>query len=251
MGRKKFRFPLRTVIIIILVLICVFSLVFLFFRFLTALDHFKVKEVEYSGLFGKDMQKEKGNYIGENIFKLNLKKAAKRLNALFPDYKIIIIKRALPDRVIIDFIPRHAVARIKLSDYFCVDREGVLFLSVNQKEDESHLPLVVGLKTQIINPRSGTKCNDIVLSKTLEFIDSLNRDKNLAAQLKIKNINLSNINDIFLTTTSDCRINLGAVSSLDKKLLILQKLLSKISHEVDKTKYIDLRFREPVVKYNQ
>lgn len=250
MRRKKFKFPLRAIIIVTLILLSIASLLFLFIRFLVALDYFKIKEVEYSGLFGERVQKEKSDYIGESIFKIDLKKASRRLSVLFPEYKSIIVKRMLPDRVIINFVPRRAVAKIKLSEFFYIDKEGVLFLPVEQKEDKSHLPLIVGLETKIVNPRSGVRCNNSVLLKTLEFIDNFNRDADLNTKLKIKNINLTNINDVFLFTTSDCRINLGRVDSLDKKLLILQKLLSKIDHEVDKTKYIDLRFREPVVKYN-
>ena len=111
------------------------------------------------------------------------------------------------------------------------------------------LPLIIGLSTRIFHPRSGVKYNEASLLAALEFINNFNKDSELSRKVKIKEINLKNINDVFLFTTTDCKINLGTIASLNKRLSMLQKLVSDIDAELANIEYIDLRFREPVLKY--
>ena len=145
--------------------------------------------------------------------------------------------------------PRQTLAKVKLSEYFYVDKEGVLFGPISQEDENLEVPLIVGLEARISNPRSGVKYNENSLQAILEFINNLNKDSKLSEQLKIKEINLANINDVFLFTTTGCKINLGGIGSLNKDLSILQRLINEINSDITKIEYIDLRFREPVVKY--
>ena len=208
---------------------------FLFFRYLRSSEYFKIRDYEY--------------FTGQNIFKINLEKAAERLSRLHPDYKCVVLKRQLPDRIIVDFKQHRAVARIALPEVFCVNKQGVLFRSIGEESENLELPLIVGLRPKISYRRSGVKYNEESLLRTLEFINNLNNDRNLSEHIKIKEINLANINDIILFTTTGCKINLGGVNSLNKDLLILQRLISEINSDLSEIAYIELRFREPVVKY--
>ena len=65
----------------------------------------------------------------------------------------------------------------------------------------------------------------------------------------MKEINLTNVNDIFLFANNGCKINLGGIESLHEDLSILQSLVSEIKSDFAKIEYVDLRFGEPVVKY--
>lgn len=209
---------------------------FLAARYLTTAEYFKIKDSPY--------------FAGQNIFKVNLQKETQRLSKQYPDYKRIGLRRLMPNDVMVDFQLRQAVAKVKLSNkYFYVDEEGVLFHPVGQEYDNLQLPLIIGLDTRIFLPRSGVKYNEHSLLTTLEFINNLNKDSELSREVKIKEINLKNINDVFLFTTTDCKVNLGIIDSLNKRLSILQRLVSEIDTDLSKIEYIDLRFREPVVKY--
>ncbi len=232
---RKLRFPVKAVLIGILSLICILSPLFFLVRYLTTSDYFRVKDSEY--------------FTGQNIFKVNLQREAQRLRHMYPDYKRVALRRSLPNKIIVDFIPRQAVALLRLSDDFYLDEEGILFHPPGQAIDNSQLPLIVGLRSRISDPRSGVKYNENSLLRILEFIDNLNKDLKLAERLKIKKVNLANINDIFLITITGCKINLGGIGSLNKDLSILRRLNSEIDFDLTKIQYIDLRFREPAVKY--
>jgi len=235
MRKRRSKFPIKIILAIFLPLAGIFFILFFSYNYLVTSDYFKVKEHEY--------------FAGQSIFKVNLKEQAQRLSKLYSGYEKVILKRFLPNKIIVDFIPRQALALLMLSDDFYVDRKGVLFQTVHQEIDDSYLPLIVGLEARIPYPRSGLKCNEDSLQAILKFIHNLNNDSKLAEKIEIKEINLINVNDIFLFTINDCKINLGSAESLDKDLLILQRLISEINSDLDKIEYIDLRFREPVVKY--
>jgi cell division septal protein FtsQ len=217
-------------------LIGIVLLVFISIRYLTTTDYFKIKYPDY--------------FTGQNILTVNLQKEAQRLSKLYPQYKRIAVRRLMPEGMVLDFQLRQAVAKIKLANkYFYLDEQGVLFYPAGQENDNLQLPLIIGLNSRISDPRSGVICNENSLLASLQFINNFNKHSRLSQQVKIKEINLKNINDIFLFTITGCKINLGTVDSLNKRLSILQRLISEINSDLSKIEYIDLRFREPVVKY--
>ena len=236
MKKRRLKFPYKIISISLLSSAFILSLVFLFVHYLITAEYFEVRD--------------SGNFSGQNIFKVDLQKETQILSRQYPEYKRIYLRRLMPHRIIVDFESRQAVAMVELlSKSFYVDGEGVLFTANGQENDNLQLPLVVGIGSSISNPRSGIRCNEKPFLRTLEFINNLNRDSNLSQLVKIKEVNIKNINDVYLLTTAGCKINLGAVDSLNKRLSILRRLVSEINSDLDTVEYIDLRFREPVLKY--
>ncbi|MFH1578072.1 MAG: cell division protein FtsQ/DivIB [Candidatus Omnitrophota bacterium] len=253
MKKTSRRFPIKIILIIFLSLAAIFLPLFGLIRYLTTADYFMIKDSLY--------------FSGQNIFTISLQKEARRLMYMYPDYKAIAIHRLLPNKVIIDFQSRHAVALLRLSDDFYVDEERVLFrpwsvadgqilnegnsfrfLSQQHEEDPS-LPLIIGLDTRIPYPRAGAESDEETLQAIVEFISRFNKDRELSGQIKIKEINSINIDDIFLFTANGSKINLGSSRSLNKNMLILKRLINEVKPDLDKVEYIELRFREPVIKY--
>ena len=122
LKRRKRRIPSKIILISSLSLITTFLALFLSTRFLLDSDYFTIRNVEYSISQRYNLAEDKEHYLrefgGENIFKVNLKAAAQRLSNLFTDYERITLRRKLANTLIVDFIPRQAVAKIKLSRIF-------------------------------------------------------------------------------------------------------------------------------------
>lgn len=235
MKKRKSRFPAKIVLVSSLFLAGIFLILFLFYYFLTNSGFFEIRDSD--------------RFSGQNIFKLNLREEAQKLSRQNPDYKQVVLGRLLPDKIEVDFIAYKPIARVELSEYFCVDEQGVLFCCTGQKEDILRLPLITGLASRISHPRSGIRYNENSLLAALEFIIDLSSDKKLTKQIKIKEMNLANANDIFLFTVSGCKINLGIAKFLKKKLSVLRSLFGESNFNLANIEYIDLRFREPVVKH--
>ena len=235
MKKNSSRVTIKRILPGFLGLCFIYLLLFFFARYLTTAEYFGINDCEL--------------FKGENIFRVNLKQASAALRQSNPDCKNVVLRRLLPDRIIVNFLPRRAVAAVKLSEYFFLDEQGVLFTSDRPRYDNLQLPLIIGLAEKVSQPRSGLRCNEKSLLACLDFISALSADRSLCEQVKIERINLENANDIFLFTTSGCKLNLGSYDSLNRKPAILLKLLKEIDADLSQVQYIDLRFKESVVRY--
>ena len=242
MRKKKINLPLR----IVFISIALSPVIFLALRYLgfalRDLDYFKIREVV--ALRGKA-----GGFsylMGRNIFSIDLKEESRYISQIYPAYSKIRINRILPNRLFIDFFARRPLAYIKLSRYYCVDNEAVLFDQL-APDEEGGLPLIVGLENKILAPHIGNKYNIKELSLALEMINEIKNYKRLAAY-QVKIINVVNPNAAFIILGDGPQILLGQ-GGVKNKVHILDNLLRQVEADLAKIKYIDLRFNDPVIKF--
>ncbi|MDD4899279.1 MAG: cell division protein FtsQ/DivIB [Candidatus Omnitrophica bacterium] len=246
-------FPLNLVAVII-----VFGLLILGFlllgRAIKNLDCFTVRQVIIKGNDNIDLSYLKGH----NIFDLDLETAAQNLKQYYPTYKSIRIIRILPDRLSVEFFKRQPLAMIKLYRYFCVDKDGVLF-DLPQEFDQAQLPLIVGLETKIFGPKSGKAYNSRELNLALNIIQEITKGAQLK-NYKLQRIDLANpAQTSFMLmpklratqpteTLSVFEVKIGS-DFIQDKIDILQSVLIQNNEKNKQISYIDLRFKEPVIKY--
>lgn len=199
---------------------------------------------------------------GRNIFAVDLRREARFLAAQYPDYKRVKLIRVLPDRLYVDFIVRQPLALIKLYRWFAVDDEATLFFPASDVQ-EAVLPVITGLETKIYGPKSGRRYELRELAMALEII------KEAGASRVLKNYRLSKIDVSSIANTSvfislplsmpgyapdpqrilydllEVKIGYG---NIKQKMLILEGVVAQSSNDLSRIKYIDLRFKEPVIK---
>ena len=205
-----------------------------FKEFLYSCDGFVIKE---------------GPFAGKNIFRLDLRKEAEVLKKLYPDCEQIILERHLPNQIIIKHERRRPLARIKLlsprsTDYYCIDKAGILFLCKDMK-----LPLIYGLEGRLVRPKAGQECNEAILRETLDFVGSLKEDRELWQWLSLREINLRNPANIVLITAWNNKIKVGSFYSFNETQAVLVKLLRQAHLDLEDVEYIELRFKDSIVKY--
>jgi predicted RNA binding protein with dsRBD fold (UPF0201 family) len=160
--------------------------------------------------------------------------------------------RLLPNRIFVYFIKRKPLALVKLYRYFYVDAENVLFDNEAQFPD-TKLPLIAGLETKIFKPRSGTKYNLRELSVALDIIKNAARNR-LLRGYQIKKIDVASLNNVSfylgneITGALEVKIN---EDNLKDKINLLSGLLAQVKNNLTSIKYIDLRFKEPVIKLKE
>lgn len=236
--RPKFLFNIIVIIIIFwgLIFIISFSL-----KTLKTLDYFKIKDIVVKEIPSVDLSYLKGR----NIFNINLKEESSYASQLYPDYKKVRLIRILPNRIFVDFIRRRPLALLKLYRYFCVDEDAVLFDTTDSAKEE--LPIILGLDTKIFGPKVGQKCNIKELTIALDIIKGIQKNK-ILKDYKIKMINVANPSNTSFFTTDGLEIKLGQ-DNIKDKINILSGLLKETKNELGNMKYIDLRFKEPLIKF--
>ena len=134
--------------------ILVFYLVLAFlgwnlFNFVFSSNFCNIKEVIIKGndcLSEDEIFCNSGIKLGENIFKLDLKKSINSLKQE-PQIKEVEIKRVIPNKIIISLTERKAAAIVHIGEeYFFSTKEGMVLSKIDKPEEGFALPLLSGLE---------------------------------------------------------------------------------------------------------
>lgn len=195
-------------------------------------------------------------FIGKNIFSLDLEKESRLLSLANPTYKRVRIVRLLPDRLFVDFVERQPLAYLNFSRYLCVDEERVIFEAPRQAGDLD-LPLIVGLERKVSGVKAGSRCDLPELILALNLIREYSRNASLQAY-KLKKVDVAHPAEaaLFLSGFQAqaaapylLQAKLGQ-ENIRSRLNILSSLLAQIKKDWYNIKYIDLRFKKAVIKFN-
>lgn len=252
------RSPLKAIILTILISSVLLIVAGHIWKLAKDSDYFKIQDI---AIIGND-QAELSYLKGRNIFGIDLRKDSAFILESYPEFKRVRLVKVLPNRIFVYFISRKPVALVKLYKYFAVDDEGTLFnLAANPQE--LALPEVVGLETKIFGPKSGSKYNIGELTLALNIIKEANKDR-LSQEYKIKKIDVANpasASAYFILSSKDTNTPEGKVKpeseyleikigqeDIKNKIIILAGLMKQSKNSLFNIKYIDLRFKEPVIK---
>ncbi len=240
MKRKKIKFPFKIIIITVLVLTALYFSIHRLSHLLLVSEYFNIKEVITNN---EDVDL---SYLkGSNIFSVNFKKVSRKLNSSYPEYRMITLLRNLPNCIIVDFKKRVPLAYVKLYRFFAVDEEAVLF---NTDEIRADLPIIFGLQTKIFGPKSGQKHQVKELNLALDLIKTMSKTKPLQ-EYKIDKISAYRSKNLSFFILDNLEVKIG--EDIKDKLKIFSSLLPHIASELHRIRYIDLRFKEPVIKYEK
>lgn len=255
MIKRKINFPIKLVVLGLIIFMALFFIIGRTVRTLKTLDYFKIKDI----IVSKPEEGFNFSYlVGRNIFNLDLEKESRYISELYPDYKKVRLIRILPNRLFVGFTERKPKAIVKLYRYFFTDSDLVLF-AVPRGLEETDLPVIVGLETKIFGAKSGKRYNIKELAEALNIIKELQLN-NALKKYKIKRIDVASLaNTSFFLQLLDYPkgLALGVPEALEvkmgqddtsDKIRILGDLFNQLKNDLGNIKYIDLRFKEPVIK---
>lgn len=272
MKKHKFKFPFTQLIT------AAFFIFLLFLAFLVKsasvkLPCFIIKEVlpqkttenDQDLFFAIDLSYLKGR----NIFFVDLQGECLKALRLSPGCKDVRIIKVMPDRLFVDSIMRKPVAIVKLHRNFYVDDSGILFEKPVLAEKELCVPQILGVNTRILEAVPGKKYENNNLFTALEIISGLKNNSILSDWIvtKIDVSDSSNMTVILSkptepTALSDAskirtplkpeliEVKIGKRYIRDN-LNILSSLFSHERENLSNIEYVDLRFKEPVIKFRQ
>ena len=189
---------------------------------------------------------EDKHVLGANIFLVDLNDLKKRIEANHPELRDIVVRRALPDRLIVQARQRLAVAQVYGDRLYCIDKDGV-FLPYANNPVEGNIPLISGIR--VAGPARSSAAQKEKIKKALFLIDALSANKKLL-RYQIKTIDMADSRNIsFFLSAKDAEkveIKIGD-SEFNKRLDVLATVLEQLGQDIERVKYIDLRFEDPIV----
>jgi len=216
-----------------------------FFNFIFSSNFCNIEEVIIKGndylskdeIFSKSQIK-----LGENIFKLDLKKSIDSLEQE-PRIKEVEIKRVIPNKIVISLKERKAAAIVRIGEeYFSSTKEGIILSKIDRPEEGFVLPLLVGLEIDEI--KIGEVIDKPEFRAALESINSAE----VILPKKFCRVEILSPDDFMICNKDDTlkvRVNRPEVI-IDKENL-LREALEKIEGEKLLVEYIDIRFKDSLV----
>lgn len=243
MKKRRLKIPVSTIIIILILL----SAIYIFLKFLSGFlwtsEYFNIKTVKVNE---KDI--DLSFLLGKNIFALDLKKEAKEISTMYPNYYKVRLVRQLPNGISVKLEKRKPLAYLRLYRYFAIDEEAVLFNLDSDNALNPNLPIILGLETKIFGPKGGKRYCDIKeLALCLDLIREIKGIRGLK-DYKIKKIDVSFFPNFSFYILENIEIKIGT-SNINHKLRLLNSILTNPRQDLSRIQYIDLRFKEPVIKY--
>lgn len=251
MKKQRFNFPVKIIIFLAIILLAFSFIIGYIWKVFTTSDFFAVSQV-----IVRNSDRSFDYLKGRNIFSLDLKSESWRASLSCPDCRKVRIARILPNCIFVDFLKRKPVALVKFYKDFAIDEQGVLFYP-NAAIEEAGLPVIFGLETKIFAPRPGTKYKrpelDLALSILKEF--RVNRSFGGFTLERIDVVNPESASFFILLPKSGTAESMGfevrtGPNNIREKMVILGGLVIQARKEWANIKYIDLRFKEPVIKLN-
>jgi len=199
--------------------------------------------------------------VGKNIFSLDLQKESLYISELYPNYKKVRLVRILPNRLFIDFIRRNPVACVRLYRDFCVD-ESLFLFDLPQQVKGAALPVIAGLSAKIAGPRAGRRYAIRELSLAVEIAREVKANRGLD-NFTLKRIDAGSLDTAsFLlhreyiwqgaavpdSPAAYVEVKIGQ-SAIRDKVRLLNGVLTQMKKDSAAIQYIDLRFKEPVIKF--
>ncbi len=259
MKKQKFRIPVSAIVIPAIILLAISLLLGYIWKVLSTSDFFSVKKVMVRN------SAQSFDYLkGRNIFSLDLGSESRREMLKCADCRKIRFLKILPDCLIVDFVKRKPVAIAKFYKNYVVDGEGFFFTPAGSIE-EAELPVIYGLETKIFGPKPGVKYKRPEIDLALSIIKEFNANRSLR-HFTLKRVDVAGTQNasIFILLPKQAvdytrpvplvgwygfEVRIGE-GSIKQKMMILGGLLIQAEKELQNIKYIDLRFKEPVIKLN-
>lgn len=245
MRRARLGLAVKIIAVSVMIFVVLMFIIGYIWKAIKTSDYFKIRDI-----LSKEGNMFEPSYLkGKNIFSVDLKYESRYISGYYPNYSSIKLVRLLPDRIFVDFIKRKPLAFIKLYRYFTVDQDGVIFYAQNQPQD-LELPVILGLETKIFGPKAGKPYNIKELAVALSIIKEFKMNKALK-NYKIKKIDVANPADASIVMEKEpaaLEVKFGA-DNIKDKVGILSSLIIQERLDPGNIKYIDLRFKEPVIKF--
>ncbi len=262
MKRNRTNFPLKFTVLFLIFSFLILLLFFYVTGVLYSSEYFRVRDVIGSQNLNPDFA---NSLLGRNIFDINLKVEASRARKSCPDCLRVRLAKVFPDRIFVEFIKRIPLARVKLYKVFCVDAEGVFFNITGASQDPK-IPLITGLETRLFGVSVGKRYDAKELLVALEIIREVNKSKVLKS-FQLNSVHVESLNDITLyflinniipqqgfnqwqvpekQKVLEIRISQGNIL---EKVAVMSGLINQEKNNLENIIYIDLRFKEPVIKF--
>jgi cell division septal protein FtsQ len=249
MARKKkkkinpslFKYALITLVGIAAVFVMCYGI----YRFARESSLFTIKQIKLEEPVSFINKRIFRKIEGENIFQIDLNRLEERLTYRYPQISDLKVLRLFPDTILITARKRLPFMQTMADNVLVtLDDEGFV-ISTKSKRDEV-IPFVVGLDGRKVEISLGKRLRSPFLNAVLLILKRFQANENLAAY-EVEKVKVESLSRIHLYLSNGLRILMDA-NRVSRALRDLSLFLSSKKIDIDRTQYIDLRYKDIIVK---
>ncbi|MBF0490241.1 MAG: hypothetical protein HQL15_06425 [Candidatus Omnitrophica bacterium] len=214
--------------------------------FITTSPMFDVKEVMVDQSISFIDHRPLKELKGQNIFGVDLIKLHRQIANQYPQISQLRVVRQLPDRIMVLAKKRDILLQVQWRNkYLIVDTEGVMMFYTNAPVP---FPIVKGIPLEKYKITLGLPSSIKELNLVLDLIKELRSHPN-TAKLRILSVEAGNASKIELLVMPNIQVIIDE-DALSAKVAMLEILFQNGKINWGQVKYIDIRFKEPIIKEN-
>jgi len=183
--------------------------------------------------------------LGKNVWALDIHALAQTLHRQQPWLKTVRVIRQLPSAIRIQPVERIPLAQVKLSQWYPVDRDGFILPEAGEAPSPN-LIRIVGFDRDRGGLKVGAPNTEERLTTALRVVQSLRRTAGPLSR-RMTAVDVTDPQQIRLTLDQDTEVRCGTESDLGVQLERLRATLKIITKQSMAVRYIDVRFKEPVI----
>jgi len=207
-------------------------------------DYFKIKTIMIDPSLEFINARDLAYIKGQSIFTANLVSIQRKLSFKYPRVSHLKITRRFPDQIWIVAKKRIPFAQTSLKNHiFTLDEKGVILSTTDGQT--SDLPFVIGLTADNKKYSPGLPIKGVDINTGLHILREFNSNTNLS-NYRVKQIDVGNLSKIGFLLNDSLNVILDR-DDIQQKIKILGVLLTQGRINLDEVKYIDLRFKEPII----
>ena len=185
-----------------------------------------------------------GRLRGKNIFTIDLKRLHREIRSVFPQIYDLRVERRFPDSIHINAKRRDPFAQVLVKqNYLTIDEEGVVIFM--ESKPLPQLPLIKNSHLEKRKVVLGSKLATEEITTAIAIIEAFYNNNGLS-KYPISDVDVDNLSKVSFNIGPMLEIILDKEDSA-RKLEMLVSLISQKKLDFREVKYIDLRFKEPVV----
>ena len=181
---------------------------------------------------------------GQNIFTVDLNRLHREIRSMFPQIYELSVERRFPDSIHINAKRRDPFAQVLVNqNYFTIDDEGVVIFI--DRKPFAKFPLVIQSHLEKKRLVLGTRLATDEIKTAVAVIKAF-YNNNTLSKYPISDVDVDNLSKVSFKIGPLLEIILDK-DDITAKLDLLVSLISQKKLDFREVKYIDLRFKEPVV----
>lgn len=219
--------------------------------FLLASEHFNVTEIEVI-----DQELDVEGYIfaniedNPNIFKIDLEMIADNIEYKHSDIQKAIVKRELPNKLVVEVLFRRPVAQIALGEtrgnyqnksFFTVNKDGYILTDLGRRPKRK-LPIIYGCNLSIPEIETGQTYLHSNLKYALNFLSWLD-ESGFSQEYNITKIDVTEPRSMMFYIKDTLEVRIGD-RKWKEKIENLAGILNNMDIDYRHEYYVDLRFKD-------